>query len=301
MDSKINKKLITNNIKTIAKWYGVKIGDLEKDAGVSQGYLSRVTKDSASNGMPLMDLLIETSDKFRVSLDSLVFNDYSKFADLNKRRVYSFFETVLSLSNKGGLHWVRNNRKDISDEDSVASFLVAYNKEISFFVFQLDVNSDEFPGYSFYISNKGIVSKVVTVNSPGPVLYRLLEQIFECASSNSEVVEIDESADRAIRFFMNENMLEFDSVSEQKKYRPLFNFLSQRTENRVILSFSEIREILGFSLPSSAYKFASFWANNENGQHHHCRAWIDAGYKTVDVSKNLIDQHVFFEKIKEEN
>lgn len=301
MDSKINKKLITDNIKLIAKWYGVKIGDLEKDAGVSQGYLSRAAKDSSSGGMPLMDLLIETSDKFRVSLDSLVFNDYSKFADLNKRRVYSFFETVLSLSNKGAVQWVRNNRRDVSDEDSVASFMAIYNKEISFFVFQLDVNSDEFPGYSFYISNKECVSKIVTVNSPGPVLYRLLEQIFECASSNSEVVDIDESADRAIRFFMNENALEFDSASEQKKYRPLFNYLSQKTEDKVNLTFSEIRDILGFPLPVSAYKFSSFWANNENGQHHHCRAWIDAGYKTVDVSKNLIDQHVFFERIKEEN
>ena len=285
----------------IAKWYGVRIGDLEKDAGVSQGYLSRAAKDTASGGMPLMDLLIETSDKFKVSLDSLVFNDYSKFADINKRRVYSFFETVLSLSNKGGMQWVRNSRKDISDEDSVASFMALYNKEISFFVFQLDVNSDEFPGYSFYISNRESVSKIVTVNSPGPVLYRLLEQIFECASSNSEVVDIDESADRAIRLFMNENALEFDTVSEQKKYRPLFNFLSQRTEDKVNLTFSEIGDILGFSLPASAYKFVSFWANNENGQHHHCRAWIDAGYKTVDVSKNLIDQHVFFEKIKGEN
>lgn len=285
----------------IAKWYGVKIGDLEKDAGVSQGYLSRAAKDTASGGMPLLDLLIETSDKFRVSLDSLVFNDYSKFADLNKRRVYSFFETVLSLSNKGGMQWVRNSRKDISDEDSVASFMALYNKEISFYVFQLDVNSDEFPGYSFYILNKESLSKIVTVNSPGPVLYRLLEQIFECASSNSEVVDIDESADRAIRFFMNENALEFDTASEQKKYRPLFNFLSQRTEDKVNLTFSEIEDILGFSLPASAYKFVSFWANNENGQHHHCRAWIDAGYKTVDVSKNLIDQHVFFEKIKEKN
>lgn len=301
MDEKINKKLITENIKTIAKWYGVKIGDLEKDAGVSQGYLSRVSKDSTPGGMPLMDLLIEASEKFRVSLDSLVFNDYSKFADVNKRRVYTFFEAVLSLSNKGALQWIRNNRKDVSDEDSVASFMVLYNKDISFFVFQLDVNGDEYPGYSFYVANKGNISKIVTVNSPGPVLYRLLEQVFECAASNSEVVDIDESADRAIRFFMNENVFEFDDASEQKKYRPLYNYLSQLKEDKVNLTFSEMNEILGFHLPASAYKFSSFWGNNDNGQHHHCRAWMDAGYKTVDVSKNLIDQHVFFEKIKEEN
>lgn len=297
MEEKISRKLISDNIKTIAKWYGVKIGDLEKDSGVSQGYLSRITKDNSS--IPLMDLLIETSDRFRVSLDSLVFNDFSKFADMKKRRLYSFFETVLSLSNKGIALWVRNNRKDIADENSIASFMYQYNKDISFFVFQLDVNSDEYPGYSFYISNRDEVSKVVTLNTPGPVLYKLLEQIYECAASNSEAVSIDDSADRAISLFMNENSLSFDASAEQRKYKPLYNFLSQRSEDKVSLTFSEIESILGFSLPVSAYKFASFWANNENGQHHHCRAWLDAGYRTVDVSKNLIDQHIFFERIKE--
>ena len=128
-----------------------------------------------------------------------------------------------------------------------------------------------------------------------------MDQLFESASSSTESTEIDDSAERAIRFFMSENALVIDPKEDQKKYRPLFNYLSQQTDDVVTLTFAEIEDILGFALPVSFQRYASFWANNDNGQHHHCRAWLDAGYKTVNVQKNIIDMHMRFEKIKSNN
>lgn len=297
METTISKKRIGNNIKALAKWYGFKIGDIEKESGVSLGYLSRISNDSQKETSPIIDLLITASDKFKVSIDSLVSMDFNRIADSEKMRLQGFFQTLLYLSNRDRLDWKRNDGKVVRDDDAVAGFVSEYNDAISFFIFRLDVNEDEIPGYSFFIKNRDDISKIVSINLPGPALYEPLEQLFECAAASTESVEVDESADMAIRCFMSQNALVIDPTEEQQKYKPLYEYLSQKKDDVVHMTFAEMEEILGFPLPVSFQRHPSFWANNENGQHHHCRAWLDAGYKTVNVSKNIIDRHMFFEKI----
>jgi len=298
MERTISRKRIGSNIKALARWYGFRIGDIEKDAGVSQGYLSRLANDSKNESSPIIDLLLTASDKFKVSIDSLVSMDFNKIADSDKMRLYGFFETLLYLSNRDRLEWRRNDGKVVHDDEAVAGFVAEYNEAISFYVFQLDVNEEEVPGYSFFIKNRDDISKIVTINLPGPALYESLDQLFNCAAASTESVSINEPADIAIRCFMSENSLVIDPTEEQRKYRPLFEYLSQKDDDVVHMTFAEMEEILGFPLPVSFQRHPSFWANNENGQHHHCRAWLDAGYKTVNVQKNIIDRHMFFEKIK---
>ena len=173
------------------------------------------------------------------------------------------------------------------------------DKDISFYICKLEPDDyHEVPGYSFYVRNKGELSKTITYNLPGPALYELLDQLFDCAAASSEGAEISEAADRAIRLFMSENSLVIDQSEEQRKYKPLYDYLSQRKEDYLQLTFAEIEEILGFPLPASFSHYSSCWANNENGQHHHCKAWLDAGYKTVNVSKSIIDLYMCFERIK---
>lgn len=298
METTISRKRIGENIKALARWYGFKIGDIEKEAGVSQGYLSRLANDSRNDSSPIIDLLLTASDKFKVTIDSLASMDFNKIADSNKMRLHGFFETILYLSNRGCLDWVRNNGKVVWDNDAIGGFVADYNDDISFYIFQFFYDEEEFPGYSFHIKNRDDVSRIITINLPGPALYEPLHQLFECAAASTESVEINDAADRAIRCFMSENALVIDPNEEQRKYRPLYDYLSQKTDDIVHMTFTEIEDILGFSLPASFQRHPSFWANNTNGQHHHCRAWLDAGYKTINVQKNIIDRHMFFEKIK---
>lgn len=300
MDRTISRKKIGSNIKALAKWYGFKIGEIEKDAGVSQGYLSRLANDPKGESSPIFDLLLTASDRFKVSIDSLVAMDFNKIADSNKMRLHGFFETLLFLTNRGRLNWKRHSIEiGIEDVDTLAAFSTQYNDDISFYIAKTDLDDYyEVPGYSFYIQNKKQWSTVIKINLPGPTLYESLDQLFESAAASMELTEIDDNADRAIRFFMSENSLAVDNREERQKYYPLYNYLSQQTDDVVRMTFDQIEEILDFNLPVSSQRYPSFWANNENGQHHHCKAWLDAGYRTVNVPKNIIDKVVFFEKIK---
>ncbi len=69
------------------------------------------------------------------------------------------------------------------------------------------------------------------------------------------------------------------------KYDPLKNYLRQATESALTLKFVEIEQILGFDLPASAYKYASWWANSARGGAH-MKSWRDAGWEVskIDLS-----------------
>ena len=59
------------------------------------------------------------------------------------------------------------------------------------------------------------------------------------------------------------------------KYDALKCYLSVCRQNEVTLSFSRIEEILGSSLPSSAYTYQAWWAN---GGHSQANAWLSCGF-----------------------
>jgi hypothetical protein len=67
------------------------------------------------------------------------------------------------------------------------------------------------------------------------------------------------------------------------RYDGLREYLSQRTEPVVRLTFSEIEDIIGGALPASARRYRPWWANERSGTHVHARAWIDAGRRTANV------------------
>ena len=301
MERTISRKRIGSNIKALAKWYDCKISEIEKEAGVSPGYLSRLEKNSEGESSPMIDLLLTASDKFKVPIDSLVSLEFTEIANPDKMRLHSFLETMLYLSNRRELEWYRTTEKGIAEKDVISGFQSDFGdkKEISFFIFML--GEDEYyeePGFSFFIKNKGVVSKVLELNLSGSPLYEILDKLFESAASFSEVAEIDESADSAISFFMAHNKLLVDPSAVHQKYRPLYNYFMQQTDDVVHLTFREMEDILGFPLPASFRRYAASWANNANGQHQHCKAWLDAGYMTIDVSKNMLDEHMFFKKKK---
>lgn len=80
--------------------------------------------------------------------------------------------------------------------------------------------------------------------------------------------------------------MQLDKVSV--KYRGLAKFLLSSNETRVTLSYSQIEEILGFTLPDTARKFKqSYWANTET--HTYSSSWMAVGYKArVDVENDTV-------------
>jgi len=81
------------------------------------------------------------------------------------------------------------------------------------------------------------------------------------------------------------------------QYRPLFDFLTaQGAEvNSVEMTLKQIADLLHGQLPPSAYKHRAWWSNsNANNTHSHARAWLQAGWRTADVS--LGQQYVEFRR-----
>ncbi len=66
------------------------------------------------------------------------------------------------------------------------------------------------------------------------------------------------------------------------KYAPLETYLQEHGDTDVPMTFSEIEDVIGSRLPSSAFKHRPWWSNNpSNSVITH--AWLRAGYVSADV------------------
>lgn len=70
MNGNFNPRLIFNNISYLIKEQGKKVGEVETQAGVSAGYISRNSKDA--NSKPGIDFLYKVSEILNTSIDTLI-------------------------------------------------------------------------------------------------------------------------------------------------------------------------------------------------------------------------------------
>ena len=72
------------------------------------------------------------------------------------------------------------------------------------------------------------------------------------------------------------------------KYHPLGDYLVKQNKVSISLTFQEIEQILGFSLPSSAYSYRAWWANSLS--HPQAGSWVKVGWRVskVNIEKNMI-------------
>jgi hypothetical protein len=83
--------------------------------------------------------------------------------------------------------------------------------------------------------------------------------------------------------------------ADDGEYRLLHKYLRDRFANRLVLSFSEIEDILGFSLPESARQQQEWWATDESVARGSAQSesWTLAS-RTATV--NMAAQNVMFER-----
>jgi hypothetical protein len=87
-----------------------------------------------------------------------------------------------------------------------------------------------------------------------------------------------------------ENLLR-DAV-ERGQYAKLYHKLRSLPGNEWSVSFTEIEQLLGFTLPNSARLYRPWWANDVKGGHTQALAWDVAGWQTSRV--NLVDETLIF-------
>jgi hypothetical protein len=79
------------------------------------------------------------------------------------------------------------------------------------------------------------------------------------------------------------------------QYQLLFKYLHDRFANRIVLTFAEIEDLLGFALPAAARLEADWWNSQDRSAHRSAQAdaWIRAR-RTAAV--NLPARIVLFER-----
>ena len=115
-----DKKRCIANIYQLAKEQGIKIGDLEKKAGTSAGYLSRINKDD-NNSSPSIDFIAAVAMVLGVTVDALIKNDYTT-PTATEKYLLDFIDTLLSRTNADELDWKKHKLESrLPGEISVTS------------------------------------------------------------------------------------------------------------------------------------------------------------------------------------
>lgn len=81
------------------------------------------------------------------------------------------------------------------------------------------------------------------------------------------------------------------------KYSPLATYLKNSKNDTEVLTFKQIEEIIGSSLPNSALVHREWWANetNPNTRHTQCRGWVSVGWKVDNV---VLGEKVSFKNVR---
>jgi hypothetical protein len=80
------------------------------------------------------------------------------------------------------------------------------------------------------------------------------------------------------------------------EYKLLYKYLRDRFADRVVLTFSEIEDLIGFSLPEAARLRRDWWADTDLSGNllAHAAAWTAASRSCV---ANLASQRVVFDRL----
>ena len=106
-----NASILYANIKYLAKIYGVKLGDIEADAEVSPGYLSRLgSKETDKTSSVVVDLMVSASKKLKVSIDTLLYRDLSKATE-SEGKIIQLINKLTLETNEGKRGWNKQSEE----------------------------------------------------------------------------------------------------------------------------------------------------------------------------------------------
>jgi hypothetical protein len=95
--------------------------------------------------------------------------------------------------------------------------------------------------------------------------------------------------------WLKKNRQKADGTVKAGKYQLLYQYLEKRFANTVVLTLTQIEDLLGFALPESAHVDQQWWANDaDDGQRDaQSRSWTLA---SRTATPNLQAQTVAFER-----
>ena len=128
-----DRKLLFDNIAALVKRSGLKIGELETNAGVSPGYMARTVKDGTAK--PGIEFVIGVAEQLHVSTDLLLKADLTKM-DANEIFLIGFVEKLIRDTVENKLYWESETVDELEhlecDRDGYVNhplFITEYNRE----------------------------------------------------------------------------------------------------------------------------------------------------------------------------
>jgi len=109
------------NIRELIRIKGVKLGQIENDAGVRIGYLSRLDKPD-NDSEPGILFLISAANLLGVTVDELINGDMQKMTK-NEAYLCDFLRDLISDTDEGIIHWEKQN---ISKKNPVYTAIMNY-------------------------------------------------------------------------------------------------------------------------------------------------------------------------------
>ena len=106
-----DKSKCLGNIYHLVKERGLKIGDLEDQAGVSIGYLSRLNKED-NKSTPGIEFLLAVAQVLNVSLEGLLMCDYAELSH-DERKSMDFLTKLLTDTQASEILWRKNSRSEL--------------------------------------------------------------------------------------------------------------------------------------------------------------------------------------------
>ena len=108
------KEILFANLYHLIKQSGKRIRDLEEEAGVSIGYISRMNKES--NGKPGIDFIVKAADLLNVSIDTLLSVDLTKLTG-TQQYALSFLEKLIKSTVEEKLAWEKEPADELNNVD----------------------------------------------------------------------------------------------------------------------------------------------------------------------------------------
>lgn len=106
----ISLSIFCKNLRFFANKKGLKLGELEKSSGTSIGYISRLSKDEKMGISPVVGLAITAAKEFNVTIDSLLFLDFSSMTT-NEIYISSFLSKLITDTRDEKLIWTKEEVK----------------------------------------------------------------------------------------------------------------------------------------------------------------------------------------------
>lgn len=110
---KVDKNLLYSNIKLKISEANKKIGDVEVEAGMTAGYLSKLQKDDSKNNN-ILDFVVSVSEILGISVDSLVHIDFSSLTKTEKYFA-DFINKLIRETTEGELCWDKETMNNLND------------------------------------------------------------------------------------------------------------------------------------------------------------------------------------------